>query len=76
MRQAYSIFACADHVLVSMFNWTMGSVLARRRGRETPIEIPFVPRSRCYGTAVSDASSTFLIRNSNNEDDASDIPKF
>lgn len=31
------------------------------KGRETPMEIPFVPRSRCYGTIVSDATSTFLI---------------
>lgn len=63
MRHACSIFACADHVLVSMFNWSMDSVLASRIDEEgeMPIEIPFVPRSRCYGTVVSDATSTFLI---------------
>lgn len=65
MRPAYSIFACADHVPVSTFNWSMCSALVSRVDEGgtrnidgdpicTTIEVLW---DNCFGRATS----TFLI---------------
>lgn len=79
MRPAYSIFACADHVPVSTFNWSMCSALVSRVDEGgtrnidgdpicTTIEVLW---DNCFGRDQHVSN-----RNSNNGDDAFDIPKF
>lgn len=79
MRPAYSIFACVDHVPVSMFNWSMGSALAsrvdkwgtRNADRDPICATIEVLWDNCFGRDQHVSN-----RNSNNGSDAFDIPKF